>query len=90
MGSGDSERGQMAASLRWYTESNAESHGNSNGYCNGNTYRYGNGNTYSYCNTYSYANGYTYSYANTCSTERSEQSQRIRGFKPSNQPTLDR
>ena len=54
MGSGDSERGQMAASLRWYTESNAESHGNSNGYCNGNTYRYrdsyclGNWNSYGF------------------------------------------
>jgi hypothetical protein len=36
MGTSDSERGQMAASLRWDTDAYAESHGNRNGY--GNSY----------------------------------------------------
>jgi hypothetical protein len=48
MGTGDSECGQMAA-LRWYTNPNAESHGNrnrnpyrdSNTYCLGNWKSYG-------------------------------------------------
>ena len=45
MGAGDSERRQMAASLRWYTNANADSHGNRNTYrdryCLGNRYSYG-------------------------------------------------
>jgi len=45
MGTSDSERGQMAASLRWDTDAYADSHGNRNGY----------GNTYGDCNSYSYA-----------------------------------
>ena len=41
MGARDSERGQMAASLRWYANANSDPHGN--------------GNRYSYRNTYSHS-----------------------------------
>ena len=51
MGTGDSERGQMATSSRWYTNANADSHGNRNG--DGNTYR----------DRYCLANRYPYGFA---------------------------
>ena len=56
MGTGDSERGQMAASLRWYT--NADTHGYANCHTNRNS------NTYSECDCHTYR----YSYAD-CDTD---------------------
>ncbi len=47
MGAGDSERRQMAASLRWYTNANPHGYANCHTYCDG----YGYNNTYSKFNT---------------------------------------
>jgi hypothetical protein len=60
MGAGDSERRQMAASLRWYT--NADTHGYANCHTNGNS------NTYSECDRNSDCHTYRYSYAD-CDTD---------------------
>ena len=56
MGTGNSERGQMAP-LRWYTDANAESHGNRNG--DGNAHR----DRDSDCNTYCLRNRNSYGFA---------------------------
>ena len=58
MGAGDSERRPMAASLRWYTNANAEPHGN----CNSYTYCNGYGNSYSVAYTNINCDGYSDSY----------------------------